>query len=248
MAQLMIAPSGTGECQIEGLAVASGIVTAMLTGGPAGRVYLAQLNLVTLGGRTFEFLIRRPIDLKQVHWSGPPPEAQHGIWNPGHLGGRQPADLSLYRPLCSAARNRYLVARRSNSSPTSPARTAAAIRSRFGRTERRQFAGDARGAGDWRRNHRTVNGLPTTRGEPGAARLPADHRAEHVRRPDRAGRSTQAWLIAEGRRCTGVTTERRRQHLWVPLPTWQPFLYVGSLAAIKFIQENAGGVLNVSYY
>ena len=103
MAQLMIAPSGAGECQIDSLAVASGIVTAMLTGGPAGRVYLAQMNIVTLGGRTFEFLIRRPIDLKQVHWSGPPPDPPSmAFGTPVTWAAGGPLILSLYRPLCSA--------------------------------------------------------------------------------------------------------------------------------------------------
>ena len=61
--------------------------------------------------------------------------------------------------------------------------------------------------------------------------------------------ATQALFIAEGEplrwRDDGTPPTAS---VGMPLPTWQPFLYVGSLAAIKFIQENAGGVLNVSYY
>lgn len=94
-----------------------------------------------------------------------------------------------------------------------------------------------------------TNGLPTT----AANRVPLGYQQitalgtfEGLTVP--AG-ATQAWLIAEGSplrwRDDGVAPTAT---VGMPLPTWQPFLYVGSLAAIKFIQENTGGVLNVSYY
>ena len=80
-------PSGTGELMVISVAEAAGIITVGLAGGVYGRVYTVRVELLTVYGRTFSWLVTLPLDPTYATYPIPlPPVPGFGapvVWTSG---------------------------------------------------------------------------------------------------------------------------------------------------------------------
>jgi hypothetical protein len=69
-------PSGYGELVIGSPSYLGGVVTVNLSNGAAGRVYSVRIDISTVSGRSFSYVVILPIDM--LYQSGPPPNPGFG--------------------------------------------------------------------------------------------------------------------------------------------------------------------------